>query len=246
MNLKRKKIGDRSYNLIDTETGVEIATVSQTGEHGRDNYPWDWHMLDGRIFGHLGLSTGRSVESMKNAVEYVQANADAYGTLVPAGQIEAHTIREGQVFKHKNYLYRATQNAYFYGNDQVTITANNHKGELVEVNVPFEDQILIYLPESEARRALAIAKAKEEDKAKEEARKAASALRKMVRKLDSRNKHNSRGYVTKRDELIAILSEVSRMVPVVITEVEQPTYALGAKQVTVEIKLSLTLERDLL
>lgn len=72
------------------------------------------------------------------------------------------------------------------------------------------------------------------------------ALRKMVRKLDSRNKRTSRGYVTKRDELIAILGEVSRLVSVSIVEVEQTTYALGAKQITVEINLGLTLERDLL
>lgn len=73
-----------------------------------------------------------------------------------------------------------------------------------------------------------------------------SALKKMVRKLDTRNKRNSRGYVTQRDELIAILGEVSRLVSVSVVEVEQPTYALGDKQITVNIELSLTLERELL
>lgn len=245
MKLKRKKIGDRSYNLVDVETGVAIAHAAQTGEHGRDLYPWEWSMLDDRIFGKLDYNTGRSVDSLRDAVDAVESGARQHGILAPAGQIEAVTVKEGQVFKYDRYLFRATQNAYYsgIGTEEVTITANNYKGELTEVKIPFEDQVIIYLPEREANRAKAIAKAKAEDAKKEEEKRATSALTKMVRKLDARNKRTSRGYVTNRDELIAILSEVSRLVSVSIVEKELP-YAVANKQVAVEIKLSLTLERD--
>jgi hypothetical protein len=72
-----------------------------------------------------------------------------------------------------------------------------------------------------------------------------SALAAMVRKLDKRNKRTSRGYVTNRDELISILSEVSRLVPVSIVEEERP-YSVQHKEISVTIKLGLTLERELL
>jgi hypothetical protein len=72
-----------------------------------------------------------------------------------------------------------------------------------------------------------------------------TALAAMVAKLDARDKRNSRGYVTKRDELIDILSEVSKLVSVVIIEEERP-YSVQHKEISVTIKLGLTLERDLL
>lgn len=79
MKLKRKKIGDRNYNLVDSKTGEVIANAVQTGEHGRDDYPWEWNMLDGRIFGKLDYTTGRSVESLKDAVDYVESGANSFG-----------------------------------------------------------------------------------------------------------------------------------------------------------------------
>lgn len=72
-----------------------------------------------------------------------------------------------------------------------------------------------------------------------------TALTKMVNRLDSRNKRTSSGYVTNRDELIAILGEVSKLVSVSIVEEERP-YAVQHKEISVIIKLGLTLERDLL
>lgn len=70
-----------------------------------------------------------------------------------------------------------------------------------------------------------------------------SALARMVERLDRRNKRTSAGYVTGRDELIAILSEMSSLVSVSIVEKELP-YSESHKNVAVEIKLSLTLERE--
>lgn len=70
-----------------------------------------------------------------------------------------------------------------------------------------------------------------------------SALARMVERLDRRNKRTSAGYVTGRDELIAILGEVSSLVSVSIVEKELP-YSEAYKNVAVEIKLSLTLERE--
>ena len=70
-----------------------------------------------------------------------------------------------------------------------------------------------------------------------------TALGRMVRKLDRRNKRTSAGYVTNRDELVAILGEVSRQVSVTIVEKELP-YAESYHNIAVEIKLNLTLERE--
>jgi hypothetical protein len=95
------------------------------------------------------------------------------------------------------------------------------------------------LRERDAKREQALVEAQAENA------KAESALAAMVRKLDARDKRNSRGYVTKRDELIAILSEVSKHVSVVIIEEELP-YAQAYKEISVTIKLGLTLERKLL
>jgi hypothetical protein len=67
----------------------------------------------------------------------------------------------------------------------------------------------------------------------------------MVARLDRRNKSMSAGYVTQRDELIAILKEVSPLVSVSVIEKELP-YSKAHKEIAVEIRLSLTLERDLL
>jgi len=246
MKLKRKKIGDRSYNLVDVESGVAIAHTAQTGEHGRDHYPWEWSMLNDRIFGKLDYNTGRSVESLRDAVDAVESGARQHGILAPAGQIEAHTIREGQVFKWNRYLFRATQNAYFGGMEEVTITANNYKGELTEVKIPFEDQVTIYLPEREARRTLAIAKAKEQREQAVAAAKVESALAAMVRKLDEKPVGNV-GYITNRDELIAILNELTPLLTVAILETNTKFNAeRGGKDISVEIKLGFTLERNLL
>ena len=181
MKIKRVKTGDRKYNLVDVVVGDVVATAVQTGERGRDNYPWEWALADDSVeFGDSGLKTGGVMESLKNIVDYVEANASHYGL-----------------------TYRKD------------------------------------LRDRDAKREDAIAKAEEENK------KAQSALRKMVRKLDARNKRTSQGYVTNRDELMAILSELTPLLSVAILEEERP-YSVQHKEISVTIKLGFTLERDLL
>jgi hypothetical protein len=41
--LIRKKTGDRAYSIV-TTTGALVGFATMTGEYGRDNYPWDWHL----------------------------------------------------------------------------------------------------------------------------------------------------------------------------------------------------------
>jgi hypothetical protein len=147
MKLKRKKIGDRSYRLIDTATGREIATAAQTGEHGRDNYPWEWHMAGGRIFGRLSASTGRSEESLKRCVESIETEAQKSSILDQAGMVNPFDIKEHQYFRHHGQYYRATQDAYGGYNEIGTcavIPAYNYKYEQIEVYVPSTAQVMLY------------------------------------------------------------------------------------------------------
>ena len=88
MKLKRKKIGDRSYQLVDTKTGEVIAHAAQTGEHGRDNYPWDWYLEDGVEWAEkkypsgATIRTGGSAESLKNIVDNVESTATYFGLII--------------------------------------------------------------------------------------------------------------------------------------------------------------------
>jgi hypothetical protein len=153
MKLKRKKIGDRNYNLVDAGTGEAIANAVQTGEHGRDNYPWGWDMLDGRIFGRLDARTGSSAESLKECVDYIESTANSFGLLKPVGEVDPYEIKEGQVFKAMirglNYFFRATQDSYgdfnAYERKGTVIPANNAKGELTEVRISHGDTVTLYV-----------------------------------------------------------------------------------------------------
>lgn len=90
------------------------------------------------------------------------------------------------------------------------------------------------------KREAAIAEAKAEDEAKE------TALAAMVRKLDARPKGHT-GVVLGRDELIAILHEVTPLLAVAVLETNTSFHmGRGAKEISVEIQFGLTLERDLL
>lgn len=146
MKLKRKKVGDRNYDLVDTETGEVVANCVQTGEHGRDNYPWDWSLSDGRIFGRLGATTGTSSESLKAAVEYIQDLGTAYGFLKPVGQVSGLDVKEGQVFRHMvhntNYFYRALADAH--GDGKAYLDVNNQKGDTALLIVPEGDTVTVY------------------------------------------------------------------------------------------------------
>lgn len=70
-----------------------------------------------------------------------------------------------------------------------------------------------------------------------------SALKAMVEKLDNRQR-GSQGYVTTLPELQAILSQLTPRVPVAILEYYSPIDRAG--EISVEVKLSFTLERALL
>lgn len=70
-----------------------------------------------------------------------------------------------------------------------------------------------------------------------------SALKAMVEKLDNRQR-GSLGYVTTLPELQAILSQLTPRVPVAILESYSPIDRVG--EISVEVKLSFTLERALL
>lgn len=146
MKLKRKKVGDRSYQLVDTKTGKVIANAAQTGEHGRDNYPWGWDLADGLIFGRLDARTGSSASTLAESVDYVESTANSFGILKEAGQVSGYDVEEGQVFRVMAnglyYFYRATQDAY--GEFNAYIPCNNHKGVLTEVLIPHGQTVMLY------------------------------------------------------------------------------------------------------
>lgn len=68
-----------------------------------------------------------------------------------------------------------------------------------------------------------------------------SALKKMVEKLDNRDRAAHLGYVTYLPELQEILSELSPRVPVAILE---DYGAVGDGEIGVTVKIGFALERD--
>lgn len=80
MKLKRRKVGDRSYELVDASTRELIATAVNTSTGG-DDYPWDWHLRDGL---HFGGVTGKRREggvqaTLKDVINYIESGFDQYG-----------------------------------------------------------------------------------------------------------------------------------------------------------------------
>lgn len=146
MKLKRKKIGDRNYALINVSTGEYVANAAQTGEHGRDNYPWSWHLLGERIFGRLAASTGKSEDSLKNCVDWVESEATSSGIYKPAGSVSGYDVKEGQVFRYASYYYRALADAH--GEFNAYIPASNHRGDTTEIIVRHGDSVTLYELES--------------------------------------------------------------------------------------------------
>lgn len=146
MKIVRKKIGDRSYNLVDKDTGVVIAHAAQTGEHGRDNYPWEWSLEEGLVFGKLGARTQSSASTLAESVDYVESTARDFGILREQGQVSGYDIKEGDVFRMMAnglyYFYRATQDAY--GEFNAYIPCNDSRGELSEVLVPHGSTVTLY------------------------------------------------------------------------------------------------------
>lgn len=80
MKLKRKKVGDQKYDLIDTSVGDVVAHAVKTGSH-LDDYPWDWRLADGLHFGGVqGLKEGGVMDTLKGVVDYVESGINRYGT----------------------------------------------------------------------------------------------------------------------------------------------------------------------
>lgn len=46
-SLKRRKIGDRKYAIIDRTTGQQVGEAAMTGEYSRDDYPWEGDSIHG-------------------------------------------------------------------------------------------------------------------------------------------------------------------------------------------------------
>jgi len=149
MKIRRMKAGDRSYYLVDTGTGEIIATAAQTGERGRDDYPWEWSLSNDMIFGKLSARTGHSVETLREAIDIVETGANQYGLLKPVGPVDPFDIKENQVFRvmqggRFNY-YRSTQSAYGTGWN-IEIPANHSSGELTEVHLTRDQHVTLYEP----------------------------------------------------------------------------------------------------
>lgn len=78
MKLKRKKLKPGSYELVDTETGKVVAEAHMTGSH-LDNYPWTWYLVGTCDFGSETTASTGSTESMKSAIDLIEARAESFG-----------------------------------------------------------------------------------------------------------------------------------------------------------------------
>jgi hypothetical protein len=142
MKLKRKKVGDRKYQLVDNVTGEVIATAAQTGEHGRDNYPWEWSMENGKIFAKLNAATGQSADALKTCVDYVESYANSYGILRYVKEIDPLTVKAGDVFRFHGLFYRAIDDAI--KEDNVLIRVFNYKGERTWFAVQSDKEVALF------------------------------------------------------------------------------------------------------
>lgn len=142
MKLKRKKVGDRSYQLVDARTGTVIAIASQTGEHGRDNYPWSWHLTDDRMLGRLDASAGKSEDSLRNCVDYIESGINQYGLYKSVGRVSGYDVKDGQIFRYAGYYYRALADAH--GEFNAYVSVNNHRGDNTEIVIRHEDFVTVY------------------------------------------------------------------------------------------------------
>lgn len=142
IQLKRKKVGDRSYYLIDVSSGITVANAVQTGERGRDNYPWEWHLFSERIFGRLNASTGRSEDSLRNCIDYIQSEGSSNGIYKPVGSVSPYEIKEGQIFRYGSLYYRSTKNAR--GEFNAYIATVDYRGVQSEIVVRHTNEVTLY------------------------------------------------------------------------------------------------------
>lgn len=81
LKLRRKKTGDRKYDLIDVAVGDVVATAVNTSTGG-DDYPWDWHLIDGLHFDApegVRVKEGGVSENLKGVVDYIETAAKQHG-----------------------------------------------------------------------------------------------------------------------------------------------------------------------
>ncbi|MFT4471857.1 hypothetical protein ACMX2H_18300 [Arthrobacter sulfonylureivorans] len=85
MKLTRKKLDAGAYHLVDP-AGRVVARIDRTGEYGRDNYPWDWHLF-GKLNWAWPRKDGReapvtgTAETLKDCIEIIEYRVNAYGLI---------------------------------------------------------------------------------------------------------------------------------------------------------------------
>lgn len=152
MKIKRRKIGDRNYNLVDAGTGEIIANAVQTGEHGRDNYPWDWSIHGDRIFGKLNARTGSSASTLTECVDYVETVMNSHGIYKPSEEISPVELKAGQIFRVTDhgirYFYRAETDVDLFnmpGDPSIIFDALDSRNKLVTLKFEPTDRVMLYV-----------------------------------------------------------------------------------------------------
>jgi len=85
-SLTKKKVAASHYEFFDGET--KVATVVRTGEHGRDNYPWDWYFEVGVL--ETTKRTQGNTDNMADADEQVRLLWNEQQATVAAKKVYDH------------------------------------------------------------------------------------------------------------------------------------------------------------
>jgi len=64
----RNKIGEASYNIVETESGTVLGHTVRTGRPGVDNYPWNWSVDFKTVDGSRTIG---SADTLRAAFEYI-------------------------------------------------------------------------------------------------------------------------------------------------------------------------------
>jgi len=143
LKLKRKKTGDRKYDLVDTKTGIVLGEAAQTGEHGRDNYPWEWGIKDDRLFGDLSIRTTGSFDSLRGIVDWVESHGNHSGVIKLTDEyVSGYDIKEGQYFRYGAYSYKALADTTGEFNAYVRVLG--YKNEPSEIRIAHSDSVRLY------------------------------------------------------------------------------------------------------
>lgn len=143
LKLKRAKTGDRKYDLVDRKTGIVIGEAAQTGEHGRDNYPWEWGIKDDRLFGNLSIRTTGSFDSLRGIVDWIESAANQTGIIKLTDEyVSGYDIKDGQYFRYGAYTYQALCNAN--GEFNAYIQVLNYKNQSSDMRIAHSDLVRLY------------------------------------------------------------------------------------------------------